>query len=137
GGGLSGAGVWATANHLPQLAARDDVELIAVCRLGAAELWQVKEAFGFRFATESAEDLVNHPDLDAVIVASPHTLHHEHARLALERGLHVLCEKPFTTRADHARELVRLAQEKGVHLLVPYGWHYKPFVQEAKRLMDE
>ena len=71
------------------------------------------------------------------IVTSPHTLHFEHARLALERGLHVLCEKPMCTRGDHARELVRLASEKGLHLLVPYGWHYKPFIQQAKRWMDE
>jgi predicted dehydrogenase len=63
-------------------------------------------------------------------------LHYEHARLALERGLHVLCEKPMCTRGQHARELVRLAEAKGVHLVVPYGWHYKPFVQQAKRWMD-
>jgi predicted dehydrogenase len=43
----------------------------------------------------------------------------------------------MTTRAEHARELVRLAEEKQVLLLVPHGWHYKPFVQQAKRLMDE
>jgi predicted dehydrogenase len=41
------------------------------------------------------------------------------------------------TRGAEARELVRLAKEKGLHLLVPYGWHYKPFVQQAKRWMDE
>jgi predicted dehydrogenase len=40
------------------------------------------------------------------------------------------------TRGDEARELVRLAREKKVHLLVPYGWHYKAFVQEAKRWLD-
>jgi predicted dehydrogenase len=135
--GFIGAGWWATANHMPLLAKRDDVELAAVCRLGQAELRQLREKFGFPFTTESARDLVNQPGLDAVIVSSPHTLHYEHARLALERGLHVLCEKPMCTRAAHARELVRLAEEKGVHLLVPYGWHYKPFVQEAKRWMDE
>src|SRR5262249_36316540 len=49
---------------------------------------------------------------------------------------HVLCEKPMCTQAGHARELVRLAREKGVHLLVPYGWHYKPFVQQAKRWLE-
>src|SRR5205823_3075247 len=48
-----------------------------------------------------------------------------------------MCEKPMCTRADQARELVRLAREKGLHLLVPYGWHYKPFVRQAKRWMDE
>src|SRR5262249_31266432 len=108
-----------------------------VCRLGRAELEQVRDRFGFRFATENAEELVFHPGLDAVVVTSPHTLHYEHARLALEHGLHVLCEKPMCIHGDHARELVRLAQEKGLHLLVPYGWHYKPFVQQAKRWMDE
>jgi predicted dehydrogenase len=134
--GFIGAGWWATANHMPILARRDDVELTAVCRLGRAELKQLQDQFGFSFTTESAADLVNHPGLDAVVVSSPHTLHYEHARLALERGLHVMCEKPMCTQAGHARELVRLAREKGLHLLVPYGWHYKPFVQQAKQWLD-
>ncbi len=134
--GFIGAGWWATANYMPLLAARDDVELAAVCRLGAAELQKVKGHFGFPFATEDAAELVRQPDLDGVLVTSPHTLHYEHARLALERGLHVMVDKPMCTRGDHARELVRLAQEKGVHLLVPYGWHYKPFVQLAKAWLD-
>ena len=134
--GFIGAGWWATANHMPLLAKRDDVEMTAVCRLGQAELQRVREQFGFRFASESAEELVNHPGLDAVVVSSPHTLHYEHARLALEKGLHVMCEKPFTTDGRQARELVRLASEKSLHLLVPYGWHYKPFVQQAKQWLD-
>src|SRR5262249_47175617 len=121
--GFIGAGWWATANHMPILARREDVELTAVCRLGTTELRQVANRFGFPFATESAEELVNYPGLDAVIVSSPHTLHYQHARLALDRGLHVLCEKPMCTRADHAGELVRLAREKEVQLLVPYGWN--------------
>jgi predicted dehydrogenase len=134
--GFIGAGWWATANHMPILAKRDDIEFAAVCRLGQKELQEVKEKFGFRFATERAEELVNFSDLDAVIISSPHTLHYQHARLALERGLHVLCEKPMCTRAAHARELVRLASEKNLHLLVPYGWHYKAFVEQAKSWIE-
>jgi predicted dehydrogenase len=107
-----------------------------LCRLGRGELRQVQERFGFPFATQVAAALVRQPGLDGVLVTSPHTLHYEHARLALERGLHVLCDKPMCTRAEHARELVRLAREKNLHLLVPYGWHYKPFVQEARRWLD-
>lgn len=134
--GFVGAGWWATANHMPILAGRDDVELAGVCRLGTAELQQVKDKFGFPFATEKAEELIALPGLDAVVVTSPHTLHYDHARLALERGLHVLCEKPMCTRGVDARELVRLARQKGLHLVVPYGWNYKPFIQEAKRWVD-
>jgi len=134
--GFIGAGWWATANHMPLLAARPDVELTAVCRLGAAELEQVRSRFGFLHAYEDYEAMLREVELDAVFVVSPHTLHHAHARAALERGLHVLCEKPLCTQAADARELVHLAERRGLHLLVPYGWHYKPFIQEAKRRLD-
>lgn len=134
--GFIGAGWWATANHLPILKSRLDVELRAVCRLGKDELQQVKERFGFSYATEDYRALLGEVELDGVVVTSPHTLHHEHARAALERGLHVMVEKPMCTRAADARDLVRLADERRLHLLVPYGWHYRPFVQEAKRLVD-
>lgn len=134
--GFIGAGWWATANHMPLLAAREDVELTAVCRLGPAELERVRERFGFRHAYEDYRAMLAEVELDAVCVVSPHPLHYEHARAALERGLHVLVEKPFTTRAEHARELVRLADERGLHVVIPYGWHYNPFLQEAKRLLD-
>ena len=135
--GFIGAGWWATSNHIPVFAARDDVELTAVCRLGQAELAQVRDHFGFAFATEDYRELLTHCELDGVVVASPHTLHYEHALAALEAGLHVMCEKPLTTRAADARELVRVAAERDRHLLVPYGWHHKPFIQRAKALMDD
>jgi predicted dehydrogenase len=134
--GFIGAGWWATANHIPLLAGRDDVDLVAVCRLGQELLQEIKRRFDFAVATEDYRELLEH-DLDGVVVSSPHYLHHEHARAALERGRHVMVEKPMTLRPDHAWELVDLARSRGRHLLVPYGWHYKPFVERAKGLMDE
>jgi len=132
--GLIGAGWWATANHLPIFAARDDVELTAVCRLGRPALEAVRDRFGFRFATEDYRELLDQP-LDAVVVASPHTLHATHARAALERGLHVMVEKPMAVRSADAWDLVRLARERHCHLLVPYGWNYKSFVEKARDLI--
>jgi predicted dehydrogenase len=134
--GCIGAGWWATANHMPLLAGRDDVELAAVCRLGAAELEQVRARFGFTYATEDYHDLLRQP-LDAVVVTSPHTWHYQHTRAALEAGCHVMVEKPMTTRASEARHLAVLAREHERHVLVPYGWNYKPFVEEASRLVRE
>lgn len=133
--GFIGAGWWATTNHMPLLRERNDVEFVAVCRLGSAVLGAIQEEFGFPFATEDYRELLEQ-DLDAVVVSSPHYLHYEHARAALQRSLHVLCEKPMTLRPDQAWELVDLARGAGLHLVVPYGWHYKPFVQQAKQLMD-
>lgn len=134
--GFIGAGWWATTNHIPLLAQRDDVALVAVCRLGKDVLQRVKDEFGFAFATEDYRELLEQ-DLDGVVVSSPHRFHYEHAKAALEKGLHVMCEKPMALHADEAWDLVATAQARNVHLLVPYGWHYKPFVQRAKQLMDE
>ena len=64
--GFIGAGWWATSNHMPILAARDDVELAGVCRLGAGELKQVQERFGFAYATEDYRDLLANCELDGV-----------------------------------------------------------------------
>lgn len=134
--GFIGAGWWATSNHMPILAARDDVEMAAVCRLGREELRHVRDRFGFAYATEDYLDLLDQP-LDAVVVATPHARHYEHAKAALERGLHVMVEKPMAIKADDAWDLVETARQRNLRLLVPYGWNYAPFVQDAKRLLDE
>lgn len=134
--GFIGAGWWATANHMPILKRRPDVEMAAVCRLGKAELRQVKETFGFSYATEDYRAMLDQVELDGVVVSSPHTLHHEHAAAALEKGMHVMVEKPMCTRSADACNLVRLAAARSLRLLVPYGWHYKPYIQEAKSYID-
>lgn len=56
-------------------------------------------------------------NVDLVYIATPNLLHYEQAKKALLAGKHVLLEKPFTTRADHARELAEIAKEKGLFLL--------------------
>ena len=134
--GFIGAGWWATSNHMPVLAAREDVEMVSVCRLGSDELQLVKDQFGFEHATEDYREVVARDDLDGIVVSSPHTLHFEHALAALESGHHVMCEKPLTTNAQDARQLVETAASRGLQVLIPHGWHYKPFVQRAKELMD-
>lgn len=134
--GFIGAGWWATDNHIPQLKRRDDVEFAAVCQPGAEKLELVRKEFGFGFATEDYRELLEQ-ELDGVVVVSPHHLHYEHAAAALERGCHVMCEKPMTLQAAQAWELVSLAERRGRHLLVPHGWHYTPFVQQARRLLAD
>ena len=133
--GVLGAGAWAVANHIPELARRDDVELVVAVRKGRAQLDLLRERFGFGHVTESHEEALD-LGLDAVIVASPPALHFEHASAALSSGAHVLCEKPFTLRPEDAWELDRLASEQDRALLVAFGWNYRPIGLEARRLME-
>jgi predicted dehydrogenase len=132
--GAIGAGWWATSNHFPLFAERDDVELVGVCGKGDG-LEAVREKFGFGFATEDATELLD-ADIDAVVISTPHDLHHPLAAQALDRGLHVLCEKPMTLHAAEAWDLAARAERAGTVFLVPYGWNYKPFTVAAKRMLE-
>jgi predicted dehydrogenase len=77
------------------------------------------------------KDLVNDPEIDIVHIASPNYLHYEQAKMALEVGKHVLCEKPLAMNTEESAELVRLAKEKGLVNAVNFNIRFYPLVQEA------
>ena len=119
-----GAGHFAYRMHIPVLAARTEVVLDSVCRLGRAELDLIRDEFGFVFATENWRVVLDR-DIDIAIIASPHDLHYEQARAFLEKGCHVLVEKPMCLDPEEAWSLVETAERSGRELLVAYGWNYK------------
>lgn len=135
--GVIGAGSWAVASHLPNFAARgEEVELVAVARKGPELLEKIRSDFGFQLGSEDYRDVLD-AGVDACLVASPSGLHFEHAKAAMEAGAHVLVEKPFTIDPAQAWELVEVAERTGRHLVVAFGWNYKPMVREIRALMDE
>lgn len=75
-----------------------------------ADKWSVTKAYG------SYEEMLSDPGVELVYIATPHSHHYAHARMCLEHGKHVLCEKAFTVNAKQAEELFRIASEK--HLLI-------------------
>jgi predicted dehydrogenase len=134
--GVVGAGWWAVANHLPVLKSRPDVELVAVCRIGRAELAKVQSAFDIPYGTEDFAAMLNEVPMDALVVASPHQLHGAHAIAALEKDLHALIEKPMTVSAADARAVAALAHSRRRHVVVPYGWNFKPYFARARELVS-
>lgn len=135
--GVIGAGSWAVSSHLPNFRRRaGDVEFTAVARKGPELLRTIADEFGFRVASEDYRDVLAE-GVDICLVASPTGLHHEHAKAAMEAGAHVLVEKPFTIDPADAWDLVETAERTGRHLVVAFGWNYRPMVRAMKRLMDE
>lgn len=119
-----GAGHFAYRMHIPILAKRDEVILDSVCRLGQSELELIRDEFGFAFATENWREVLDR-DIDIAVIASPHDLHYEQARAFLEKGCHVLVEKPMCLDPAEAWSLVDTATRHKRELLVAYGWNYK------------
>jgi len=135
--GVIGAGSWAVASHLPNLARHaDEVEFVAVSRLGRGMLEKITARYGFAVASEDYRDVID-AGIDICVVSSPSELHHEHAKSALEAGAHVLVEKPVTIDPAQAWDLVETARRVDRHVVVAFGWNYKPMVRAARRLMAD
>jgi predicted dehydrogenase len=130
-----GAGWWAAVNHLPVLKANKLCEVVAVNRLGAKELAELQRRFEIPLAFEDYCAMLADVPMDGVVISSPHVLHHEHAVAALDKGCHLLVEKPLTTTAADARDLMAKADAANKQVIVPYGWNFKTWTNEARALV--
>ena len=82
--------------------------------------WQFTKAYG------SYEELASDPEVDLIYIATPHAMHYDNARLCIEKGKPVLCEKAFTANARQAADLLKLAEEKKVFLTEAIWTRYMP-----------
>lgn len=131
--GIIGVGWWGTVGHLAPLADDARAEVVAVWSRTEEKAKDRAERYGVpRYYTDYRR-MIDECELDGVIIAATPNMHYEQARYALEHGLHVLVEKPFVLRADHARDLARLAKEQGLLLTVCHPILYDPMVIEARR----
>ncbi|MDE0306309.1 MAG: Gfo/Idh/MocA family oxidoreductase [Albidovulum sp.] len=135
--GVIGAGWWACLSHIPNLLKNPHVASVAVNRPDEENLAKVLAHFGIEHGyTETARMLDERP-VKGAVVASPHVLHAEHAVAALEKGLHVLVEKPMATCRADALRMTDAARANDVQIIMPYGWNYRPMADTAHRLLKD
>lgn len=81
--------------------------------------------------------LLADPGVDAIVLATPHSIHAELIVAAAKAGKHVFTEKPFTLTTESAKEAVRACAKRGVTLAVGYNWRFQPALQEIRRMLDD
>lgn len=91
--------------------------------------------FGIHRSHASYEALVEDPSVDVVYVSTPHTFHAQNAKLALQAGKHVLVEKPFALNAVEAREVVELAEQRGLVVLEAMWTRWLPHMLRIRELI--
>jgi len=109
--GVLGLGAIAQTAHLPVLAKMRGVEIAALCDNDAAKARGIAQRFGVKTWCTDIEDLLETPDLDAVVICSPNHAHEVHALSALKAGLHVLIERPFALNARGVERIVAAAEK--------------------------
>lgn len=130
-----GCGYWGP-NLIRNFSGTPGARLAAVCDLNPARLGEVRQQNpGLRTTTDYAALLVS-GDVDAVAIATPVSSHFPLAKQALEAGKHVLVEKPMTATVAEAEELISLAAERNLVLMVDHTFAYTSAVRRIKELVD-
>ena len=135
--GVVGTSWWADSMYLPALTAHPDAELVGVCGRTNATVRELADRWSIPWASTDSNEFLDPQRLDAVVIATSNDSHESLTLTALERGLHVLCEKPIATSVDAAERMATRAAEVGAITLVPYTYRYMPTNQYVKRLIDE
>jgi D-xylose 1-dehydrogenase (NADP+, D-xylono-1,5-lactone-forming) len=122
---------------IPGAHASDKVDLVAVASRDQARAdayareWEIPRAYG------SYEALLADPDVEAVYISLPNTLHLEWSIRALEAGKHVLCEKPLSRDADEVEAAFDVAERTGRILSEAFMYRHHPQTKRLRTLIDE
>jgi len=87
--------------------------------------------------TCDALDVITSPKIDAIAIVTPVWTHYELAKAALENSKHVFVEKPFTSNAAQAEELINLAQQKNLTIMVDHTFLFTGAVKKISQLLEE
>jgi len=131
-----GSGSWGF-NHVRTFNNLNTCELIGVSDLNDNNLIRVRGQFPKLKTSKEYTDFTRSNDIDAIVVPSSAETHYEIANDALVHGKHCLVEKPITLDIDEAQELVNLAKQKDLVLMVGHLLLYHGAVDFLKKLVDE
>jgi len=134
--GVVGVG-WAGQQHIKAYAAMDGVTLAGIAGLEEETREELAAEFGVPVSVARWEDLLDVDGLEAISVAVPTFLHAPIAIAALERGLHVLSEKPIALDGDQATTMVAAARSAGRVLEVAFNHRRRGDVQRLRELIEE
>ncbi|MBC8427745.1 Gfo/Idh/MocA family oxidoreductase [bacterium] len=134
--GIIGVGGFGRGYHLTNLLRCEAAQIVGICDISEQSLARLKGRINNCPTYYDYRELLNQGELDAVIVSTPNYLHYEQCQMALQKGIHVLVDKPMTMNSKHAKELVELSQSTELILMTAFTRHSLPscrYVREQIR----
>ena len=133
--GIIGTSWWADAMYLPSLAGTKKAIICACCgqnkerASNLARIWKIPKIY------TDWQKMLNEEPLDALIISTPNFTHYPISIAAIEKGLHVLCEKPLAINYSEAKSMANAAREKDTITMVPFTYSFLPMAQSIKKLI--
>jgi len=134
--GVIGYGYWGP-NIVRNLNGLDSARVEVVCDKSASARARVQKTYpGIKTSSDPME-VISSPDTDAVAVITPVWTHYDLAKAALENGKHVFVEKPFTSTAQQAEELIEIAARKKLTIMVDHTFLFTGAVRKIRELVEQ
>jgi len=136
GFGVIGAGIWGTV-HARVYAEDPRVRLVAICDIDRKKAKEVADKFGAESYYTDFQELVDNPDITAVSVATPDFTHFQPAMAAINKGKHLLIEKPIATRVEEAAKILEEAKKTKIKLMVDFHNRWNPCFLKIKSSIEK
>ncbi|MGF1583596.1 MAG: Gfo/Idh/MocA family protein [Gemmataceae bacterium] len=130
-----GCGYWGP-NLIRNFNACPTSRVVMICDRDPARLEHCQKVCPTALPTRDFEDVLNHPDVQAVSIATPVATHAPLSLTALQAGKHVIVEKPMAMSVQEAEEMVALAKKLDRVLMVDHTFIYSPAIRKVKALVD-
>jgi predicted dehydrogenase len=134
--GVIGFGYWGP-NIVRNLRALEGCRVVGICDQTPAARKRIQAANPGIPVYSDALELIQSPDVDAIAVITPVWTHYELTKAALENGKHVFVEKPFTSNVAQGEELINLAEQKNLQIMVDHTFLFTGAVRRIKKLLAE
>ena len=128
--GVIGYGYWGP-NIVRNLVSLEGSQVIAIAEISPNARARAQKAYPRIKVTGDTAEVISSPEIDAIAVISPVWTHYELAKAALLEGKHVFVEKPFTSNTAQAEELINLAEQKNLKIMVDHTFLFTGAVRKT------
>jgi len=131
-----GAGGFVRATHLPNMRDNPRFQVRAIAEVNPETARAVGEEYGVTYHTTDYRQVLADPEVDLVVITTPHHLHAPLSIEAAKTGKHILVEKPMSMTLEETRQVFEAVQAAGVVFTVGFNRRYAPLAVRAKALLD-
>jgi myo-inositol 2-dehydrogenase/D-chiro-inositol 1-dehydrogenase len=135
--GVIGAGRIGKVHVATLMQAVPGAEVIALADTNIKIAHELADKFGIKTVTTNYKEILQHPDIEAIVICSPTNTHTQYIIEAAEAGKHIFCEKPVDLSLDLIKKAMDAVEKAGVMLMIGFNRRFDPNFLKIKNMVDE
>lgn len=114
-----------------------NANVVAIADTNLESVKELTDNYNIKVASDNYLDVINHPEIEAVVICSPTNTHIQYIKEAAKAGKHIFCEKPIDLSLEAIKEALGVVEESGVKLMIGFNRRFDPNFQMVKQMVEE